>query len=74
MIIESMRQQREELKKLAKKERNEKQYSKTKNDPVTCEVCGSCFSKYYLEKHVETARHKKWVGLLEKRNEIKKQT
>lgn len=31
MIIESMRQQREELKKLAKKERNEKQYSKTKN-------------------------------------------
>lgn len=63
---EELKQKRDEIKRQAKKERNKKQYEKTKEDSVICGVCACRVSKYYMSKHLETARHKNWELLQNK--------
>lgn len=65
---EELKQQRNEMKRQAKKERNKKQYEKTKEECQVCAVCGCKVSKYYFQKHLETTRHKNWKLLYENNN------
>ncbi len=66
MIPEELKEEREKLCKLAKKERNKKQYDKTKAEKIRCPICKCDVDKYYYPAHVETKRHKKWASLVEK--------
>lgn len=63
MIPEHMKQQREEMKKLARKERNKKYYERVKESRVRCEACSVDVLPYYYATHIETTRHKKWAEL-----------
>ena len=61
-----LKQKREFIKAQAKKERNTKQYEKSKEECIICDTCARKVSKYYFNKHLETPRHKKWVELQKK--------
>lgn len=58
------RESREALKKMSKKDRNEKYYQNNKEDyKVECEICSCAVNKYYLKVHEKTKRHLKWAEL-----------
>jgi hypothetical protein len=66
MISENLIQKREEMKKLAKKTRNEAYYQKNKENRKECDVCCCLVSANYWEKHLETKRHNAWAEIKKK--------
>lgn len=66
MIPEELKEERENMRRLAKKARNKKYYEKSKLEKIRCDICKCEVDKYYYPTHCQTARHKNWAKLVEK--------
>jgi hypothetical protein len=66
MISDEQKTKREEMKKLAKKARNESYYEKTKANRIECEICSCSVASSYWSAHIQTKRHTKWEEIKKK--------
>lgn len=57
MIPEHLIEERKNMVKMAKKNRNDIAYEKRKTDMTQCEICNREISKQYHEAHTKTKRH-----------------
>ena len=60
MIPEDKKQERQEMKRLAKKMQNKKFYEHQKENMKECPVCACLVLPSYWNRHIETKRHKTW--------------
>jgi hypothetical protein len=63
MISDKLKDERNKIIALAKKERNQLYYQKQKENRKTCDVCNVEVLPSYWNAHVETKRHLKWASL-----------
>lgn len=64
MISEDLKEKREAIKKMARKERNRQYYEKVKQNKKRCEICWVDVLPYYWDAHIKTARHNNWSSLV----------
>ena len=59
-----IKQKREAINKQIKKLQNRRAYEKRKQEKIYCEVCARKVDRLYIDKHLETTKHKRREELL----------